>query len=116
MRTFVPYDDGTSVLAAYTCTPVVHFSLADLRAGEQAKGRTVAELGAMNTPIDMVSYRRARRGVPAGVERPASADEARPADIDAQERLTEPNEPRGVPREELPQHGVTHLAAADGQS
>ena len=25
IRTFVPYDDGASILASYTCTPVVHF-------------------------------------------------------------------------------------------
>src|SRR6201999_4560006 len=27
IRTFIPFDGNTSVLASYTCTPVVHFSL-----------------------------------------------------------------------------------------
>ena len=54
IRTFVPFGDQ-SVLASYTCTPVVHFSLSDLQAGARATGRTVAELGSMNTPVDMVS-------------------------------------------------------------
>ena len=57
IRSLVPYAGGTDVLATYTCTPVVRFSVADLL-GKQAKGHTVAELGAMNTPIDMVSYDR----------------------------------------------------------
>jgi len=105
LRTLVPYDGGRSVLAAYTCTPVVRFSLADLRSGEQAKGRTVAELGAMNTPIDMVSYTRA------GEEYLLVSNARHPLiklarrDIDAQEPLTEPHAPRGVPREEAPPPG-----------
>ena len=31
IRTFVPYEGGRSILASYTCTPVVHFPLADLK-------------------------------------------------------------------------------------
>ena len=27
IRTFVPYEGGRSILASYTCTPLVHFSL-----------------------------------------------------------------------------------------
>ena len=45
-----------SILASYTCTPVVHFPLADLTDGAKAVGRTVAELGAVNQPLDMVSF------------------------------------------------------------
>jgi hypothetical protein len=57
IRAFVPYDGGASILASYTCTPVVHFGLADLTDGAKAVGRTVAELGAVNQPLDMVSFR-----------------------------------------------------------
>ena len=77
MRTFVPYDGGASILAAYTCTPVVHFSLADAGRGRARRtGRTVAELGAMNTPLDMVVVRPRRRGVPARLQQPPSLAEA----------------------------------------
>ena len=38
IRTFVPYDGGRSILASYTCTPVVHFPLADLDTGHQDRG------------------------------------------------------------------------------
>lgn len=44
------------MLAAFTCTPLVHFSLSELRLGAKARVRTVAELGAGNSPIDIVSY------------------------------------------------------------
>ena len=112
IRTFVAYGDGAGVLAAYTCTPVVHFSLADLRAGEQAKGRTVAELGAMNSPIDMVSYRNGGEEylLVSNLRHPLM--KLRAADIDTQEGLTTPTEPVGVPRETLHQEGVGHLAVA----
>jgi hypothetical protein len=58
IRTFIPFDiDGKShLLAAYTCTPLVKFSVSDLKPGEKLKGTTVAELGNMNSPIDMIVY------------------------------------------------------------
>ncbi|SMG27040.1 hypothetical protein SAMN05661096_01567 [Marivirga sericea] len=42
------------VIAAYTCTPLVIFPSSDLKPNEHVKGRTVAELGNWNTPLDMV--------------------------------------------------------------
>jgi hypothetical protein len=60
VRTFTPFDiDGKShILAAYTCTPLVKFNVTDLKAGEKVKGTTVAELGNMNQPLDMVVYKK----------------------------------------------------------
>jgi hypothetical protein len=114
IRTFVPYGGNTSVLASYTCTPVVHFSLSDLKSGTQLKGRTVAELGSGNTPLDMVSY------VRDGKEYLLVSNARHPlikiacVDIDQQEPLTQPNEPIGVPRETLPQQGVSRMANLNG--
>jgi hypothetical protein len=110
IRTFVPYDAGQSILASYTCTPLVHFSLANMAAGGHAKGRTVAELGAMNQPLDIVSY------TVGGNEYLLISHSTHPlmkiacSDIDTQEALTEPREPRGVPRDELDIPGVKKLA------
>ena len=110
IRAFVPYDDGASILATYTCTPVVHFSLADLQPGAKAVGRTVAELGAVNQPLDMVSFRQD------GQEYLLVANSAHGLvkidcrDIDAQAPLTEPTEPTGVPRETKDLQGITRLA------
>lgn len=60
IRTFVPYSLGGKdhILAAYLCTPLVVFPLADLKDGEHVKGRTVGELGAGNYPLDMVVYKK----------------------------------------------------------
>jgi hypothetical protein len=114
IRAFVPYGSSTSVLATYTCTPVVHFSLADLKAGAQVKGRTVADLGAHNRPLDMVSYWRD------GEEYLLICNDRHPLmkvackDIDQQEPLTQPESPVGVPRDTLPHQGVKRMANLNG--
>jgi hypothetical protein len=115
IRTFTPYDGGSSILASYTCTPLVHFPLADLTNGTRALGRTVAELGAMNSPVDIVSFTRDDREyvLVSNTRHPLVKIECR--DIDAQEGLTEPQSPVGVPREELPHKGVGKMAVVDGQ-
>jgi hypothetical protein len=114
IRRFVPYGGNTSVLASYTCTPVVHFSLTDLQAGAQAKGRTVAELGSMNQPLGMVSY------VRDGKEYLLVSNTRHPlikiacSDIDEQDGLHEPKEPIGVPRTNLAPEGVSRMANLNG--
>lgn len=46
------------LLASYTCTPLVLFPIDDLKGGKHLKGRTIAELGAGNSPLDIISYTR----------------------------------------------------------
>jgi hypothetical protein len=60
VRTFVPFKVGNepSLLAAYTCTPLVQFPLSDLKPGAKIKGKTVAELGNRNRPLDMIVYQK----------------------------------------------------------
>jgi hypothetical protein len=114
IRTFVPYEDGRSILASYTCTPLVYFPLADLASGTHLTGRTVAELGPVNQPLDMVSFRQGDG------EYLLIAHSSHPlmkiacADIAGQEGLTEPQEPRGVPREEIDLPGIKKLANFNG--
>ncbi len=58
VRTFVPYEIGKqqSILAAYTCTPLVKIPMSDLKPGSKVKGTTIAELGNGNRPLDMIVY------------------------------------------------------------
>lgn len=62
VRTFVPFiiDGEPNVLAGFTCTPLVRFPLSDLKAksGEKLKGKTVAELGNRNQPLDIIAYKK----------------------------------------------------------
>jgi hypothetical protein len=58
IRTFVAYQVGKedTLMAAYQCTPLVKIPVADLKPGVKVKGTTIAELGAGNTPLDMIVY------------------------------------------------------------
>ncbi|WP_394780188.1 hypothetical protein [Undibacterium sp.] len=46
-----------SLVAAYTCTPLVTIPLKDLQDGAHIKAKTVGELGWGNVPVGMVTYR-----------------------------------------------------------
>jgi hypothetical protein len=58
VRTLVPINIGSepSILAAYTCTPLVKFPVKALEPGAKIKGKTIAELGNRNRPLDMIVY------------------------------------------------------------
>lgn len=126
IRAFVPYQGNTSILASYTCTPVVQFTLSDFDAGKHVMGKTVAELGSHNHPLDLISYEHD------GAEYLLVCNDRHPLfkvackDIDGQGPLTEPddsldNSPAdpvtpgvGVPRQLLPHPGVKRLANFNG--
>ena len=52
------------VLASYTCSPLAIFERDALARDPHVRGKTVAELGGGNRPLDMVSYRSPRDGKP----------------------------------------------------
>jgi hypothetical protein len=114
IRTFVPYEGGSSILASYTCTPLVHFPLSDLSPGAKAKGRTVAELGSGNTPLDIVAFSQG------GEEHLLISHTRHPLmkiacrDIDGQAPLTEPREPVGVPRQLPDLEGIGRMDNLNG--
>jgi hypothetical protein len=58
VRTFTTFKIGKEdhLLAAYTCTPLVQFSVGELKPGAKIKGKTIAELGNRNRPLDMIVY------------------------------------------------------------
>jgi hypothetical protein len=60
VRTFVPFNVGNEphLLAAYTCTPLVQFPIKELKPGAKIKGKTIAELGNRNRPLDMIVYQK----------------------------------------------------------
>lgn len=60
IKTFdvINLDNKDYIMASYTCTPLVLFPLDQLKGGQHTKGRTVAELGSGNSPLDMVSFKK----------------------------------------------------------
>jgi hypothetical protein len=116
IRTFLVYGEGGNggVLASFTCTPVVHFSLDDLGSAGHATGRTVAELGNLSSPTDMLSYTSGGEEYLLIANTRHRLVKLAAEDIAAQSPLTDPKEPTGVPRELMPQDGVVHLANRNG--
>ena len=58
IQTFLPMvvDGEPSLLAGFTCTPLVRFPVKALDGSKKVRGTTVAELGNRNQPLDMVVY------------------------------------------------------------
>lgn len=54
--TFMPIElEGEAhVLAGYLCTPLVTFSLDEMKSADRMRGKTIAELGFGNVPVDML--------------------------------------------------------------
>jgi len=101
------------VVAGYTCTPIVAFDVADLVPGKHVVGRTVAELGAGNTPTDLVPFERAGKNVIMVVNnrRPLMRIDA--SDVATGKALTVP-EVAGIARATLEQpSGITQMAELD---
>ncbi|MEP6763357.1 MAG: hypothetical protein ABJB66_03550 [Gemmatimonadaceae bacterium] len=57
---FVPLtiDNQPYLIGGYLCTPLVKFPVASLAPGAKVQGTTIAELGAGNRPIDMITYKK----------------------------------------------------------
>jgi hypothetical protein len=119
VRTFVPYEINhkTSILAAYTCTPLVTIPVSELKSGNKVKGTTIAELGNGNKPLDMIVYTKggkhfilmanSRRGV-----MKLSGD-----NLEGFAPITKQTEVTGVPYETIASlKGVQHLDKFDDAS
>ncbi len=50
-------DNKEYLLASYTCTPLVLFTIDELKGGKHLKGRTITELGAGNSPLDIITVK-----------------------------------------------------------
>lgn len=59
---FATLDGKPTLVAAYTCTPIVTIPLEDLKDGAHVHGKTIAELGYGNTPAGMISYSKTDQG------------------------------------------------------
>ncbi|MCK6586506.1 MAG: hypothetical protein L6Q76_02870 [Polyangiaceae bacterium] len=55
--TLLDLNGSPHVLAVYTCTPLVTIPTSELVDGAHVKGKTIAELGYGNTPLDVVHFR-----------------------------------------------------------
>ncbi len=53
---FATLNNEDYILAAYTCTPLVLIPVKELKDGAHIVGKTIAELGYGNTPVDIIKF------------------------------------------------------------
>ncbi|MEM8960928.1 MAG: hypothetical protein AAGD38_05580 [Acidobacteriota bacterium] len=125
--TVVNLDGVDTVVAAYTCTPLVTVPVSALENGKHVKGKTIAELGYGNTPLEVVSYRaynmqQQPEDVVLVINREMDADLIKVTDLASAakaEGLTQPvgylGATLGVQTSSIPMSGVVQAADQDGQ-
>ncbi|MGH9722460.1 MAG: hypothetical protein ACRD8O_19790, partial [Bryobacteraceae bacterium] len=103
VRTFVPYEikNETFILAAYTCTPLVKFPVAQLKPGVKIMGTTIAELGNRNRPIDMVVYKKDGKNFILMANNSRGVMKLPADNLETYEGITKQVEKQGVPYETL---------------
>lgn len=118
VRTFVPYKVGKEqhLLAAYTCTPLVQFALTDLKPGAKIQGKTIAEFGNRNRPLDIIVYQKD------GKDYLLLANSARGVIKVAAEQITGAEsitakvaDTKGLKFEKIDWNGITQLDQFDGR-
>jgi hypothetical protein len=119
VRTFTPFNIGGEphLLAAYTCTPLVTVPVSELKGGAKLQGKTVAELGNMNRPLDIISYQKDGRTFLLMANNNRGVMKINTDNIAEQEGITEPirgGGKAGLTYDTLPElKGVEHLDKLD---
>ena len=113
VRTFVPFNIGGEphLMAAYQCTPLVTIPVAQLKAGAKVKGRTVAELGNRNRPLDIIAYTKEGRNYLLLANSARGVMKISTDNVDKQEGIEQRiSDTAGLPYETIPNlKGVEHL-------
>ena len=114
-----------TVVAAYTCTPLVTIPTKALKDGAHVKGKTVAELGYGNTPLDIIAFtapneRQQPETYVLVIHKERQADLIRATDLakaTLKEGLSKPElwGQAGVKSRPLPLAGVLQIADQDAQ-
>lgn len=118
VMTFIPkrIDGRMYILAAYTCTPLVAFPVDQLKDGDHVFGRTVADLGAGNQPLDMIAYGQG------GTETVLIANsrhplmKVSPSDIAGAKALVSPTKDMGIKWAPVERQGIRQLDDLDATS
>jgi hypothetical protein len=119
IRTFVPFKVGNepTLLAAYTCTPLVQFPLKELQPGAKIKGKTIAELGNRNRPLDLIVYEKGGKEFLLLANSSRGVMKVSTEGIEGAEGIVEPvkAETKGLKYETINWSGITQLAQLDAE-
>jgi hypothetical protein len=119
VRTFTTYTVANKphLLAAYTCTPLVTIPLSELTPGNKVKGKTIAELGNRNRPLDMIVYKKDGKDFILMANSSRGVMKLPAAKLEGYEAITAQTEKQGVPYETIAElKGVQQLDKYDDKS
>jgi hypothetical protein len=119
VRTFVPYtiNNQQYILAAYTCTPLVKIPVSELKGGAKVKGQTIAEFGAGNVPLDMITYTKGGKPFILMANNRHGVLKVDAAHLETYKSITAPTDITGVPFEHVEAwQGVQHLQLYDNNN
>jgi hypothetical protein len=120
VRTFTTYTVANKphLLAAYTCTPLVTIPLSELTPGNKVKGKTIAELGNRNRPLDMIVYTKGGKDYILMANSSRGVMKLPAAKLESYEGITSPvPDKQGVPYETLADlKGVQQLDRYDDKN
>jgi hypothetical protein len=119
VMSFIPYEINKqkSILAAYTCTPLVKIPVSDLKSGAKVKGTTIAELGNRNRPIDMIVYQKDGKNFILMANSSRGVMKLTGDKLESYEAITAQTEKAGVPYETIADlQNVTQLDKYDEKS
>ena len=98
IETFVPFNIGgePSLLAGYTCTPLVKIPIGKFKSESKIQGTTVAELGNRNRPLDVIVYKQHGKDYLLMANSARGVMKINTDNLDREEGLTEPVRGGGV--------------------
>ncbi|MCE7996373.1 MAG: hypothetical protein HEP71_30620 [Roseivirga sp.] len=101
------------VVAGYMCTPLVTFKLDELNGNNKLIGKTVAEIGAGNTPTGIISYQYEGQDYVLVGNNVHPLTKITGKDLFRAKALTAPMKERGVKRENVKLGSISHIADYD---
>jgi hypothetical protein len=112
----VQLQDQWHVVAGYMCTPLVTFRMNDLNGNKKLVGKTIAEIGAGNTPTGIISYQyQGEHQILIGNNvHPLTKISSR--DMLAAAAITVPSKARGVARKSIKVGSIAHISDYDSEN
>ena len=104
------------VVAGYMCTPLVTFRMDDLDGNKKLIGKTVAEIGAGNTPTGIISYSYREKDYVLVGNNVHPLAKITSNDLFNQKGIKSPSRDRGVKRENVRLGSISHIANYDDES
>ncbi len=109
----VKLENQWHVVAGYMCTPLVTFKMSELNGNKKLVGKTVAEIGAGNTPTGIISYNYQGNDYVLVGNNVHPLTKISGKDLFNAKAIKAPSRDRGVKKENVKMGSISHIADYD---